>query len=416
MTPGTEVLVVGAGPAGYAATAACARADLDVTLLAVDPTAAWTQTYGAWRDELDQVGLAHVVERAWPDTRVRTIGPQYRAVGRTYCLIDNDRLRDTLWSVASDGGASREAGRAVAIDCDDDRVEVTTADGARRTARVVIDATGQPPVFGPRPRGRLAYQTAYGVVATFDTPPVPPGAMCLMDFDATPFGDDGPPTFLYAMDLSDDRWLVEETSLARRPGTPLGLLEQRLRRRLDARGCVPREVHSTERVAFAMDAPLPGGRPPGVTAFGAAAALVHPATGYQVATALRRAPPLAAALHAALRAPTATPLRAAAAGTAAVWSVSLRRRHALFRLGLEVLLQLDMAATQRFFAAFFALPAEQWHGYVSWSSSPAQLQATMLRLMVALPGDVRADVLRAVARQESLRPLVAAVVPSLISP
>ncbi|HSK89935.1 MAG TPA: lycopene cyclase family protein, partial [Euzebyales bacterium] len=218
---GVDVLVVGGGPAGYAAASACARAGLAVELLAADPGAPWPQTYGAWADELAAAGLADVAAQRWTDTRVRTDRPQLRSLGRTYCLIDNERLRGRLWERAA--GATRVAGRAVALDRHDDHLVVTVAGGAPRRARAVIDATGQPPAFAPRPRHALAYQTAYGLVATFDRPPIPPGSMCLMDFDAAPFDAAMPPTFLYAMDLGDGRWFVEETSLARRPGVPLAV-------------------------------------------------------------------------------------------------------------------------------------------------------------------------------------------------
>lgn len=424
MTPVRDVLVVGGGPAGYAAVAACAQAGLDVALLSPDPTARWTQTYGAWRDELEQVGLAQVAGWQWQDARVRTSGPDLQPLDRTYCLIANDRLRDTLWARAGAAGATRAAGRAVALDRHRDHAVVTTNDGDRHRARVIVDATGQPPVFARRRHGPLAHQTAYGIVATFDRPPVPPGSMCLMDFDATPFDAEEPATFLYAMDLGAGRWFVEETSLARRPGLPLAVLAARLRRRLAARGCTPLQVHTTERVGFAMDPPLPDadhatprsaatrGNGARVTAFGAAAAMVHPATGYQVAAALRRAPHLAVALRAALDVPGATPEMVAAAGSAAVWPVALRRQHALYRAGLEVLLRLDVPATQRFFGAFFALPPAAWRGYVSRTSAPAQLQATMLRLMLALPNDIRADVLRAVGSRPALRWLAAAALPA----
>lgn len=399
----TDVLVVGAGPAGHAAAAACAQQGLQVTLLAIDPTADWSQTYGAWHDELEAVGLTEVIGRRWSDTWVRTGATPRHALDRTYCLIDNARLRARLWQTAHAAGATQVVGRAVAVERDRGRAVIATADGARYGARVVVDATGHPSALRRDRRQGLAYQTAYGVVASFDRPPIPEGSMCLMDFDATAFDDPEPPTFLYAMDLGDDQFLVEETCLARRPGLPLGLLAQRLRRRLEARGCPPRDVRSTEQVAFAMDAPLPDGGRCGVTSFGAAGGLVHPATGYQVATALRRAPALAAALRTALDTPGATPERAAAAGTAAVWPPTLRRRHALYRIGLEVLLRLDVNATQRFFDAFFSLPPAAWRGYVSWTSPPVELEATMLRLMVGLPAQDRADVLRAAAGPPALR-------------
>jgi len=400
------VLVVGGGPAGLAAAAACAAEGLDVGLLTDDPDATWPQTYGAWLDELTAAGFDDVTAHRWPDTRVRTGGDGDRPLDRTYCLIDNDRLRGTLLARAP--GVAVTAGRAVALDAHRPQLVVTAADGARHHARAVVDATGQPPALTRRRHGALAYQTAYGMVATFDRPPIPAGTACLMDLDARPFGAVDPATFLYAMDLGDGRWFVEETCLARRPGLPLRELEQRLRQRLTDRGVQPRRVLAVERCAFAMDAPLPAPGP--AIAFGSAAAMVHPATGYSVATALQRAPALARAVRRALE-EHATPSALAATANAAVWPGSLRRQHALYRVGLEVLLRLDVSATQRFFDAFFALPPARWRGYLSRTASPAQLQLTMLRLLGALPWDVRRAVLSAVAQRPARRWLARALLP-----
>lgn len=405
----SDVLVVGAGPAGRAAAAACARAGLDVHLLAPQPDAAWSQTYGAWLDELAGADAERVAGHRWDSVAVRTVGPTFRQLGRTYALIDNERLRAAL----TDGvDVAQTAGRASGLDVDDTGVVVTLVDGRRLAARAVVDATGHPAAFGRRARSGLAHQVAYGVVARFDQPPLVPGTMCLMDFDATPFEDDGPPTFLYAMDLGDGRWFTEETSLAARPAVPLGLLERRLRRRLAARGCTPQDITHTERCVFAMNAPLPPGGP--AIAFGAAAAMVHPATGYHVAEALRRAPLLATAVRDAM-AGGAGPRAVARAGHRAVWTATDHRRDALYRLGLDVLLALDTPATQAFFDGFFSLPPADWQGYVSRTASPLGVQRTMTRLMARVPPDVRRRVLRSVVADGAWRHVGRLVAPGLVS-
>ena len=53
-----------------------------------------------------------------------------------------------------------------------------------------------------------------------------------------------------------------------------------------------------ERVRFPVEAPLP--RPGRVISFGVAAAVIHPATGYSVASALDLAPRVAASIASAL--------------------------------------------------------------------------------------------------------------------
>lgn len=403
---GVDVLVVGAGPAGWAAAAACAREDLRVQLVAPSPHAPWHQTYGAWVDELSVGAAADVTRQQWDTVYVRTAGPGFRTLPRSYCLIDNDLLRASLRANAA--STTVVTGRARSLEHAGDHLCVHTADGARLRARAVIDATGHPAAFGAPAPSPPAYQTAYGLVARLSAPPIPTGTMCLMDFDPTPFEEGDPPTFLYAMDLGAGRWFVEETSLAARPALPLRTLRQRLEQRLAHRGVEATEIISTERCAFAMDAPMPPAGP--AVAFGAAAAMVHPATGYHVAEALRRAPALASALRRALH-EHRDPTDVARAAHRAVWPGETLRQHALFRLGLEVVLRLDAAATRTFFDGFFALPPDDWRGYVSRTSSTLALQRTMLRLMRRVPRRLRGQVLRTAMSPGALRGLLGVVAP-----
>ncbi|MBW3603883.1 MAG: lycopene cyclase family protein [Actinobacteria bacterium] len=407
---GVDVLVVGAGPAGWAAAAACAREELQVRLLAPRPHAPWHQAYGAWVDELSVVAAADVTRQQWDTVRVRTVGPGFRTLPRTYCLIDNELLRASLGTKAAT--TTVMTGRARSVEGAGDHLCVHTTDGAQLRARAVIDATGHPAAFGAPAPSPPAYQTAYGLVARLSAPPIPTGTMCLMDFDSTPFEEVEPATFLYAMDLGAGRWFVEETALAARPAVPLRTLRQRLEQRLAHRGVRCTEVIAKERCAFAMDAPLP--RVGAAVAFGAAAAMVHPATGYQVAEALRRAPALAASLRQALD-DHRDPSDIARAAHRAVWPAEALRQDTLYRLGLEVLLGLDAPATRAFFDGFFALPLDDWRGYVSRTSSTLALQRTMLRLIRRVPQHLRRRVLRIAMSPGALRTLSGVVAPTRLT-
>jgi lycopene beta-cyclase len=58
----------------------------------------------------------------------------------------------------------------------------------------------------------------------FLVPPIPPQQMVLMDYrddHLSPSERAAPPTFLYAMDLGDGVFFVEETSLAHCPAISL---------------------------------------------------------------------------------------------------------------------------------------------------------------------------------------------------
>jgi lycopene cyclase-like protein len=121
-----------------------------------------------------------------------------------------------------------------------------------------------------------------------------------------------PPTFLYAMDLGDGRFFVEETSLALAPAVPFPVLRQRLLARLAHRGVRVEAIEHEEFCLFPMNPPLPDLNQP-VVGFGGAAGMVHPASGFMVGSVLRRSPGLAAAIASALDDPTASAESVAAA-------------------------------------------------------------------------------------------------------
>lgn len=401
-----DIVVVGNGPAGMAVAAACAEAGLAVTVLAGDHDRRWPQTFGVWSDEVEPLRLSSTLASRWPAVRVHLGEEAPRHLPRPYGRIDNDRLQVLLRTRAERGGARLATGRAVAAHHEARGTTVHMQSGDRLVCRVAVDASGHRPALLTRGRGcPPAYQAAYGLVGRFSDRPVPGGAMLLMDYRDPPAhsGDRDPrhPTFLYGMDLGDGSQLLEETSLARRPALDHGTLQMRLERRLDRMGIRLEQRVGVERVRIPMGGPLPRRDQP-VVGFGAAAGMVHPATGYQVGAALTRAPVLANALARALDAPGAGPATVAAAGWDAVWPVDLLRQRALHRLGLESLVRLDAVATRRFFRAFFDLPQHRWSGFVSGEESAFGLATTMLSLFGKLPPGVRISLAETVLRHPAL--------------
>ena len=109
------------------------------------------------------------------------------------------------------------------------------------------------------------------------------------------------PSFLYAMPLGGNRVFLEETCLVAKPALPFRVLKRRLERRMAAVGIKILKVHEKEWSYIPVGGPLPKGDQY-LTAFGAAANLVHPATGFSVSRSLREAPVMAEAAAAALAA------------------------------------------------------------------------------------------------------------------
>lgn len=363
----TDVLVVGGGPAGRALAGACVARGLDVLLVDRAPTAPWRATYGAWLDELPAglpAGVVAATANATATVRTR------HTLARAYAVLDVPALRSHL--DAASAGARVLAGRVVGLD----RGAVLLADGTRLAARSVVDAGGAgAPLRRPGVSWRAgraatpAEQTAYGVVldAARAEPLVAPGEALFMDWRPD-HGEGGWPTFLYGVPIGRGRVLLEETSLARRPGLPIAVLRRRLLARLHHHGIVVPANSGVERVRFPVD--LPRHATPGVLGFGAAAPLVHPATGYSVATSLGLAPSVADALADG----------GTAAATAVVWSARARLVHRLRRIGLEALLRMPPAEVPDFFEVFLALPDRHRRAYLGHRDDLAGTLAVMAAL------------------------------------
>ena len=398
-----DALVIGAGPAGLAIAAALGAEGLKVVVLSPedwrDP---WPNTYGIWGDEVDALGLGHLLEHRWSytcsyfgsgssDPADPANSPTCH--GRDYGLFDKNRLQQFWLERCEAAGVQWLRGQALELSHGSGRSQVATAAGEVLEARLVLDASGHKAVFVQRPdRGPVAGQAAYGVVGRFTAPPVEPGQFVLMDYRCdhlSPEERSEPPTFLYAMDLGQGRFFVEETSLALAPPVPYATLKQRLERRLAHRGVAIEQVEHEEFCLFPMNLPLPDLDQP-VLAFGGAAAMVHPASGYLVGALLRRAPVLAAAVAVRLRAePAADSLQLAQAGWQALWPPELRRKHALYQFGLEKLMRFSEPQLRGHFASFFSLPSAQWYGFLTNTLSLGELLAAMLALFATAPWSVR---------------------------
>lgn len=345
-----DVLVVGAGPAGTALAAACRRAGLHTGLLDPSPGRPWTATYGMWSSQLPPDLPAGVVAAR---AAGRAIALTEHDLGWEYAVLDVPAFQRHLIDQLT--GVDIHTGRAVGSPA---RGTITLADGTALRAAVVVDAGGRArPLDRPSARRASAEQTAYGLVLDEHAaaPLTDSGRALFMDWRAD-HGEAGWPTFLYAIPLGGGQILVEETSLARRPGLPLSVLRRRLHARLVHHGVPIPDNARSEKVSFPLDQPRHNGT--GAFGFGASAPLIHPATGFSVAASLELAPKVAAAIAAHL---PDGPDAALAAARNTVWPRSARVIHHFRLIGLEALLQMPSDDVPSFFETFFSLPeAHRW--------------------------------------------------------
>ncbi|WP_293238576.1 lycopene cyclase family protein [Mycolicibacterium sp.] len=345
-----DVLVVGGGPAGVALAGACGRLGLATGLVDPAPERPWTATYGMWSRELP-VDLPATVVAARAAGRV--IARTEHQLGWEYAVLDVPALQSHLADRLT--GVTIHAGRVLGSP---EPGVVALADGSHLRASVVIDAGGGARPLDPTSSHRApAAQTAYGVIVDQDAaaPLIAPGEALFMDWRAD-HGETGWPTFLYVIPLGGGQVLVEETSLARRPALSLSTLRRRLHARLERHGIEPRKDARSEKVFFRVDHPRHRGA--GALGFGAAAPLIHPATGFSLASSLQLAPRVAAALAAHL---PGDPSRAMTAARKTVWPLDARVVHHVRRIGLESLLRMPPTEVPDFFEQFFELPeAHRW--------------------------------------------------------
>mmetsp|Transcript_17062 Transcript_17062/g.50951 ORF Transcript_17062/g.50951 Transcript_17062/m.50951 type:complete len:580 (+) Transcript_17062:168-1907(+) len=410
-----DAAVVGCGPAGLSLAAELAKRGVKVVLIGHDVP--FVNNYGVWEDEFRELGLSHTLNATWKDALCYFGEGQEVRVGRPYARVCRRKLRSHLVAACRDAGVAFVAGDVSKVDAQaaGAAASLTCSGGAAIQARVVIMAAGaaagkflQYETDAPT----MAAQTAYGIQAVVEgySDRYDPESMLFMDFRRHHTGlwnetaprlvpgehpnagenmwgtKDEVPSFLYAMPTEGGRSVfLEETCLVAKPALPFAVLKRRLERRLAALGIKVVKVEEEEWSYIPVGGPLPL---PGqnIAAFGAAANLVHPATGYSITRSLREAPALAADLADILqrRMPVG---QTAEAAWLALWTPEKRRQAAFHVFGMELLCKLPLASTNQFFATFFKLPGFYWRGFLASRLSSVQLIVfAMLTLVLAPPG------------------------------
>ena len=385
-----DILVIGAGPAGLAIARACARQQLNVGIAAPDIHKPWEQTYGVWVDELANTPYANLFKHTWKHPKV-WMGPNAQNLNRVYGLLDVPQLQQWLVSEVNKLGITTFTGTVKDVIHHAEDSEVLFTNGNSTRARIVIDASGGASQFIRRKHDQqCAFQIAYGQVLHVDSHPFNDGEMSFMDFREVPGVDTGPPTFLYALPFAPNRIFVEETSLVSQPAMEMDELKDRLQQRLATLNISPKEVLSEEfcRIPMGLNLPHKNQR---ILGYGAAASMVHPASGFQVAHALTLAPAVAETIarnfHRSLQ-------QTVSAAWDEIWPTERVRTWKLYDFGKDFLTTLTPEQTRTFFSAFFQLSDPEWQGYMSAKLSVSELSSVMMGVFSRLNGRMRWELIR----------------------
>jgi len=411
-----DVAVVGAGPAGtLLAYLLAEKHGKSVCLIDRNAGKPWPNNYGVWQEEWDaleaklQLGLLDCLGTQWKVTDCYFGGSwempaeECLRVDRAYARVDRSKLKNKLQSprvriLEESLNIEALATNVYAGDSlrHDAKGSTLALSGDRYLrAKMVVDATGSEsritrrlPAAGEPPAPKPGFQIAYGFECLVDgSTHYALDAMTLFDYRTDHLSFDPEwearaerdPTFMYAMPLgpaSDgsgaQRIFFEETSLVARPGVSFEECKKRCFARLKHLGVDvrPGTVTEEEFCYIPMGGPLPE---PGqrVVAFGGAAVMVHPSTGYQLCRMMAAASEVAGALGSALGSADFTPDAAAAAAYTAIWSPSNQAQRDFAVFGGEFLMTLDVAGLRGWFDGFFRLPEPLWAGFLAgWPSLP----------------------------------------------
>ena len=397
-----DIIILGSGPAALCLAAELANQSLNIKCISTkSPYDKWSNTYGIWATELEELGLDSLLSHRWSKT-VSFFGNGLDKRGNMpiehkydYGLIDREAFQDALLKKCK--GISWVNDTAVEILTINNYSEVVCKSGLKLKSRLVIDASGHKSKFIKRPFTKeVAQQAAYGVVAKFSSPPVRKDEFVLMDYRSDHLNKKQlaeSPSFLYAMDLGNDIFFVEETSLASFPALSFDYLKNRLFRRLKKKGISIENIIHEENCLFPMNLPLPERNQP-ILAFGGAASMVHPASGYMVGSLLRRSPMLAKQLKIYLQDPSLSSIQLAQKGWKILWPYELIQRHKLYQYGLKRLMSFDEKMLRSFFLNFFQLPTKDWAGFLTNTLPLPKLIYVMMKMFLNSPLNIKLGMLK----------------------
>lgn len=436
-SPGAaDVVVVGCGPSGLSIAAELASRGVDVVLVGMESK--FTNNYGVWVDEFKALGMEDALDCAWEDAQCHFgINSKDKVnVGRAYGRVERSKLRSMLLQRCAGAKVRFLEAEVVEIDAEmhSKSARIVCQDGSELETRMVVLASGATAgkfLKFEDEAPQVAAQTAYGieaVVSGYDAI-CDKDTMLFMDYrrhhtglydgqalkareKTHPLGFNGlwgtsneVPSFLYAMPLPNGRVFLEETALVARPELPFSVLKRRLERRLRALGIQVDSVEDEEWSYIPVGGPLPVRDQP-VTAFGAAANMVHPATGYSLARSMREAPQLAAGIAEILQDRQATVGDLSKQVWDLIWPRDKQSQASFHVFGMELLAGLSPQAMNEFFQAFFSMPQFYWRGFLGSSLSAVDLLVFALLFFTRASNGIRMVLLVHLATSSSTRYMI----------
>eukprot|EP00585_Thalassiosira_rotula_P012515 CAMPEP_0196133426 /NCGR_PEP_ID=MMETSP0910-20130528/2655_1 /TAXON_ID=49265 /ORGANISM="Thalassiosira rotula, Strain GSO102" /LENGTH=618 /DNA_ID=CAMNT_0041393151 /DNA_START=22 /DNA_END=1878 /DNA_ORIENTATION=+ len=429
-----DIAILGSGPAScsLAALLSASPSSPKVVVLSKCADKRWVPNYGTWTEEwaaLDEIyaarGVPGLMEKGvdthWSDTdcffgedeggtvRNEPEGNGKRTLGREYLRVSRVGLKEIFFGNDDDEERKFDVvredvlGSAIntniyeprgAVSFGSDYTELTLKESEKKIrAKIVVDGTGAETSFTIRDgRENEGYQIAYGVECRVEGEGVTADKvgdydrkkMTLFDYRSEAWRKSNglveqsvinTPTFNYVMPLSDDVIFFEETSLVANPAVSFQECKNRLTARLAAQGVTIKDVLEEEYCYIPMggDVPRKGQR---IIPIGAAAGVVHPSTGYQVARMLSSNVYFCDQIveelaRAGENGGDFDPDVAAARIIGRTWTPDSMRQRAFAVFGGDFLMKQNVMGLKGFFSGFFKLDEGMWAGFLAgWKNLP----------------------------------------------
>lgn len=403
-----DLVVIGCGPAGLALAAESAKLGLSVGL--IGPDLPFTNNYGVWEDEFKDLGLEGCIEHVWRDTIVYLDDSDPILIGRAYGRVSRQLLHEELLKRCVESGVSYLSSKVERI------VEATNGQSLVECERNIVIPCRLATVASGAASGKLlqyelggprvSVQTAYGVEVEVESSPYDPSLMVFMDYrdyikQKVQSLEAEYPTFLYAMPMSPTRIFFEETCLASKDAMPFDLLKKKLMSRLETMGVRVTKTYEEEWSYIPVGGSLPNTQQKNL-AFGAAASMVHPATGYSVVRSLSEAPKYASVIANILKHGHSMDMIMRGRYTKNIstqawntlWPQERKRQRAFFLFGLALILELDIEGIRIFFHTFFRLPTWMWQGFLGSTLSSGDLVLFAFYMFAIAPNNMRMSLVR----------------------
>eukprot|EP01038_Epipyxis_sp_PR26KG_P007227 gene7227-9858_t len=420
-----DVAVVGGGPAG--STIAWLLQEQEQCRVAIiDPNAdkasTWYPNYGEWRDEWHVLSermklpeLKQCTTTEWEYTDCFFGGSEgipmndRTTLPRAYARVDRVKLQQLMRDRFKQNGGlainSAVNAKLISNNIFDEGIVhnangsiIRLQNGKLLKCKTIIDASGfetrlvaKENPFIARGNSKViptGYQIAYGFVSDVDSlGPYDFNSMTLFDYRTSFLEDNAEwlkdgldrPTFMYVMPLGKNedgtyRVFWEETSLVGKGSRMLSFEEckKRAYKRLDHYGIKVLRVEEEEYCYIPMGGELPDSSQR-IVAFGAAANMVHPATGYQACRMMAASTDLSKIIGDGIRTNKAPDLISAEAYRA-MWGKKNRGQRDFQTYGGDFLMAQKVEILRGFFSAFFSIDQDVWSGFLAgWPGLPGNI-------------------------------------------